>query len=518
MEWNSRPVSTSSSFLSIFSLLSVEGNQPGPSSRMVRRPKKMGSKQIAEIYARLSTMEGNAGAMEQASAIRFQELQQDIERLQSNGETQKKVMAQELSRIEEQTHSAEQRTQSQIDNLCQQTTDMHSSLTAIHQHSETLTDSLKTMMQQFHELRFDLPNAFDTWMKVREGRQNGPGTVTAAELQHQSWHPSHSPHPLSPSLQAPPPPPAPSLSNSVAPDTNTGSTESPHRTPPSSPNDCYQPYVPEQSDAILDLNDNLANSGGGDMDVDGEGLDLGDAVGIAQDGGEVARGGMGRMSDLGHEMEVEQEQGGEMESMALAERSTTPGWVEPEDTPLWMERENTPVVTEREVTPVLGAEAATPGGSGLGSGHEATSLIGEPGAMIDDDNLPQEVTSDVPPVVNPEPTQPLTPGPSQQTPPSTPPGFIRDHSFPPPAGLLVSNSIDIVPPSSQSSVPSPSPQPNYRLLNAPHTGTADVLMGPMTRSRSRSRSPIAPDVPTAEPVGRLPPIRRKTSRKPASKR
>ena len=91
--------------------------------------------------------------MEKATTIRFDELSHDVARLQSNSETQKKVLAQELARIEEQTESAVQRTQTQIDSLRQQTADMHWSLTARDCHG------------------FDNPRGFQA--RVRQGTGTG---------------------------------------------------------------------------------------------------------------------------------------------------------------------------------------------------------------------------------------------------------------------------------------------------------------------------------------------------------
>jgi hypothetical protein len=456
----------------------------------------MGSKELAAIYARLSEVEAHATGMEKATTIRFDEVAHEMERLQSNSETQKKVLAQELGRIEVQTQSAVDRAQTQIDSLRQQTTDMHTSLAAIHEHSTTLTASLKNMMQSFKDLRFELPNAFDHWMTVKAGGQNG--TVSGAELQ--PWNSSMSLPPVSlpPPLQVRLPPPAPSPpANTIAPETNTGSIESPHRTPapntagpPNSPNDSYQgfmaPYM-EHSDAMRDLNHNLDNGGTGDMDVDQVNLNLEGAAGIQQMDQEL-RGQV-----------VEQE--GRMEPMRQAERATTEH-------------------AERATTETEQAEQhSTPDRSGAESVPASTSAIAETGgAIVTDENMPQtqEGTSgnlsNAPPVEETNVSQPLTPGQSQRTPPSTPPTFIRDHSVPPPSGMLVSNYIEVLPPSSQSSLASPSPQPNYRLLNQPRAGDETRSTGPMTRSRSRSRSP---NPPVTEPTVRPGPVRRKSSRKAA---
>jgi len=263
-------------------------------------------------------------------------------------------------------------------------------------------------------------------------------------------------------------------------------------------------YMPEPSDAMRDLNEKLDNGAAVDTDMDRDELDLEDqAAGIEQEDQEAATVHMGRLSMPADAVLAEQELGGEMEPTAQE---------------LGVESDQTAQELGGEMARTAPTErVATPDGAAPPTPSAATSPIGEPRVMLTDDSaLPaQEVTSgslhDVPPVVNPSSSQLATPGLSQQTPPSTPPTFIRD-TVPPPSGMLVNEDIQVFPPSSQSSMPSPSPQPNYRLLNRPRTGDTAASTGPVTRSRSRSRSP---NVPAAEPVPPPPPVRRKWSRRPA---
>jgi len=164
----------------------VDNFQPGLSWRRVRRRANPAVRDVAELYAQLSMVEGRMAAMNQATAIRFGEVQQDLNRLESNGNTQRKYFGQEMAQIELQTQLAMDRAQVQIDNLRQQTSDIHSLVSSIHTHSAALTDGLRAMMQSFRDLRFDMPNAFDNWMRMRaEGGRNG--TVSAMELHHQPW-------------------------------------------------------------------------------------------------------------------------------------------------------------------------------------------------------------------------------------------------------------------------------------------------------------------------------------------
>jgi len=73
------------------------------------------------------------------------------------------------------------------------------------------------------------------------------------------------------------------------------------------------------------------------------------------------------------------------------------------------------------------------------------------------------------------------------------PNIIRSNSVDPPEGLLSSGYHHITPPSSQPTIPSPS-LGNQRLLAVPFNNP-NATAGPVTRSRSRFRSP-APHLPT----------------------
>jgi hypothetical protein len=449
----------------------------------------MGSTQIAEVYARLSKVEGLTTTMEEVTAVRFREIQQDVERLDSNSETQKKFMAQELLRIEGQTQSAVDRTQSQIDSLRQQTTDMHTSLSSIHHHSETLTDGLKTMMESFQDLRFDLPNAFDNWMKVREGRVTG--TVTGSELQ--PWNARrHTPLPnLPPLVVTPPPPPTSVAFQQEAPTSNTAVTESlthsvaPNSaTAPDSPNDPYQAFIqPDlqgQSDAMLDLQANLDHGDEQRMDVGPEGMELGVSSGTAPSVLSASEGSQFGNEEEGNANTVDDVGGDQLVPKVESRQDSIPP-----PTPTAIGRAPTPLAQEVEEE----AKEGVPASRGT--------------------SVPQNL-----------PSQRLSP--SQRTPPSTPPTFIRNVSVPPPAGLLVSsNSVEVLPPSSQPSNQSPSPQADFRLLNAPPdhslqrapSSSGNELQGRITRSRSGSVSnpPQQPGKPPSQ-------SRRKSARNGASSR
>ena len=104
------------------------------------------------------------------------------------------------------------------------------------------------------------------------------------------------------------------------------------------------------------------------------------------------------------------------------------------------------------------------------------------------------------------------PSPTQHTPPSTPPTFIRDQMVHSPSGMLVSN-IEVFPPSSQSTLPLPPLNRRYRLLNVPHSRVTSPYQGRMTRSRLESGSGARP-LSTRPPS----PLSRAASRKPGSQR
>ena len=253
----------------------MDDTEPGPSRRQVRRNTKGTPRDIAEIYAKITAMDVKTTAMAEASAIRFGKMQQDIDRLQSNSETQRKYIGQ----VELRMQSAVDQAQQQIDSLRQQTSDMHTSLGAIHQHLEVLTEGLKTMINRFSNLQFDLSNTFDNWMRVRMAQEGaGSGTVSGADLHQGAWSSTagQTPIPSVPSLM---PlhrtPSAPSPVTPSAPTTGPSSEPSlrpPSRSPTHSPTDLYQQFmVKQKSDAILDLRKDLDGDEGGDMDVDGAG-------------------------------------------------------------------------------------------------------------------------------------------------------------------------------------------------------------------------------------------------------
>ena len=142
----------------------------------------------------------------------------------------------------------------------------------------------------------------------------------------------------------------------------------------------------------------------------------------------------------------------------------------------------------------------------------ATQQAGDPQCGDQDTASPQslqghEDPEDAPVAKDPVPP-PTPPSPSQPAPPSTSSSIVREETVPPPPGLLVEGSIEVCPPSSQSSMPSPAHPPNFRLLNAPSAaiaaGEEGIHQGRMTRSRSRSVT-----CPPPQPSHSATPVKRK---------
>lgn len=147
--------------------------------------------------------------MDDAAALRFQELSREVERLDSNAETQKKYFLQEISqveqRVEQRAEAAEQRSvglQQQIDSVRQQTESMEKTMGAMHTHSTELTHGLKSVIQSFERFRFDLPDSFDRWLAAKV---TGNGTAACEDLQQSSgWVSGSWTVPTMPAIHGPP--------------------------------------------------------------------------------------------------------------------------------------------------------------------------------------------------------------------------------------------------------------------------------------------------------------------------
>ena len=137
----------------------------------------------------------------EATAAGMQDVRGELQRLESNHDTQKKYFVAEIGRVEGIAESVKETAtgvQDQLSSVRQQTLDMHNSLTAMQRHSEQLTKGLQDVMVGFREMNFDMPTKFDNWLKVRLGHEGGlPSTISGEDLRRQ-WN-SNQPFP-------PPPP------------------------------------------------------------------------------------------------------------------------------------------------------------------------------------------------------------------------------------------------------------------------------------------------------------------------
>jgi chromosome segregation ATPase len=191
--------------------MAVGRDQPGPSSGRTLRRRQEDPRDIAELYARLQDVEAHTGSLEDVTSLRYGEITQQISRLDSNAETQKKWVGQRLELVEEHARTADERMsgfQSQIDSVRQQTQDLHQSLLAVHDHSQQLTSGLSTVIDKFKNLCFDLPAILDDWSRMNN--ENREGRVVTTDQLHIPGMPHVPSLPrLSRSLEPPQPPPLP---------------------------------------------------------------------------------------------------------------------------------------------------------------------------------------------------------------------------------------------------------------------------------------------------------------------
>ena len=472
-------------------IFTVEGNQPGPSTGFIRRPRETAF-DIADLYGRLQEVQDTNRNWEDATAKAMQEVRRDISRIESNADTQKKYFGQQLELVNQQAKSAEQKAEmanQQVDSVRLRTEEMHKSLSAMHTHTTELTSGLSTVMNRFSQLHFDLPNAFDDWMRVRMGKEGaGPSTVSGMELHASRWSSTNEPMhvPQAPSMPTPAAqtyPPSAEETSSTPPPPNPSQTQS--DTSPSK----YFDFL--QGNALVDLESELGKNGGrsrsgGTRSSGSRGSQPSPVVRSAPlvsdttdryyetmemqvdiVGGSIIDEGPGaRENDkavVEDEDKAAEEAAEVTESADLVEVSSRPTTQEAEDMDMETEEEgggNTEI-EEGEIRPTL-----SPSVDALPATTETLSVaeVGSP----------------------PQPPQtfifPPTPSPFRMQMFSSP-AIIGDQIVHPPEGMLA----ETTPPSSQPPLPS-----NHRLLALPVTRTADIQLGLVTRSRSRSRSTSGP--------------------------
>jgi len=143
----------------------------------------MRASDVSEIYAQLRSME-------ESTRVRFDELRQDMGRIESNADTTKRFFGEQLAEVQRQSNETLDRTRvydNQLELLQQQTAALHSSLSTIHTQSSHMTSCLSTMMNRFEKLSFDLPTMMDQWMIQRHGE----GTISSSQLQRAGFEGGH---------------------------------------------------------------------------------------------------------------------------------------------------------------------------------------------------------------------------------------------------------------------------------------------------------------------------------------
>jgi hypothetical protein len=519
----------------IYNLLRiVEGEQPGPSSGQIRRPRDT-AYDIADLYGRLQDLENTNRNWEGATARAMQEDQQDITRLESNADTQKKHFDQRLEAVNEVAKSAEEKvngTQNQIDSVRQQTEYLHNSLVAAQKHTDKLTSGLSNVMERFNRMNFDLPNAFDDWVRVRLGGDGtGPTTVSGADLHRSRW--SANGEQLQPPLVPPIPLPIPSFSGTSSVSQPAAEEENPP-TPPgatsqsqsdTSPSKFFADYLhADQGQALGDLESELErqnrrSSSGGTRSSGSRGRqpsleshwpnvagqwERNSSEAKQKSGEEDAEGQIAEQPAAGEhaaEMRTAEEQ--------MAEESGKTGEVSCQPTSKGLEvmekklgveensggkearaEEQVAEVNSRPTTEGLeDMDVETEDDVGCG-GKEMDMEEGEipptmPSMAVADsgfagaDAMEEDIPQDsLPPSQSLQTVVvPPTPSSSQGHIVSSP-AIVTHQAVHPPEGML----------SSSTPPPSPPTEPDHRLLALPATRASDALQGPITRSRSRSRS------------------------------
>ena len=426
---------------------------------MIRRPRESAS-DIANIWAHIRQSESAMESLTQATAVSLQEVRGDILRVGSNQDTQRKHYERSLARVEEVAQSALERTtglQDQIESVRQQTRDMHHTLGNINNQSCTVTEGLKDMMREFKDLRFELPNKFDNWLSLRLG---GMASTISGEDLHQSRWSSLPTNNIPTGVGG-----GPSGSQNVAGE----ETEVANPKPSSqasltqeSANALYKQFVHGSSEEELVTEMGTAEQGrpmeGVEASWGSEPLAWGEGV-------------RGVVGDLGDATASQREEG-----PIAVQNDTDPA---ASDNATAFQREG-PIAAQNDMAPSASARAD--------DAVQPADVANEP--------TPSHQQSDSIPPTNIDQTW-------GELPPSSPisPNIIYESTVEPPAGLL-SHNFHLSPPSSQSSIPSPSPRPNQQLLRVPANAPIPNLMGPVTRSRSRSRSPTPMGPEGKSPAGK----------------
>ena len=157
----------------------VPSNEAGPSNRRIRRPRES-NRDFADLYNRIRSLEANQDNQQQATAASLEEVRQDVDRVHSDVRTHQKYFVQELSRLEERSKERSENLQQQLDSVRDQTRSISDSAVALQKNAQDLTESLRLITGSFQNLRFDIPNILDDWLRLRTGEQSD--TVTGEQL------------------------------------------------------------------------------------------------------------------------------------------------------------------------------------------------------------------------------------------------------------------------------------------------------------------------------------------------
>ena len=111
--------------------------------------------------------------LQQATLERLSNVEQTVDRLDSNIDTQRKYFSKEIGKAQMAAEIA-----------FNQSAENRQSINAISEYSGRSAEFMNSLMDRLTNLRFELPNALDQWATMRFGHQEGPSTVTASQLHH----------------------------------------------------------------------------------------------------------------------------------------------------------------------------------------------------------------------------------------------------------------------------------------------------------------------------------------------
>ena len=172
------------------SLYSVRPNEAGPSTRR-RVQSEERPQDMAELCARMNEVREEVRGFQHATMERFTVIDQNMDRLDSNMDTQKQFFTQELKT-----------TQMTAQTAFDQSSENRQSINTILTYSGQSAQFMSTLLDRLDNLRFDLPGTLDRWANRRFAEQSGPSTVDASQLHHQRFQ-SSAPHIPIPSMQLP---------------------------------------------------------------------------------------------------------------------------------------------------------------------------------------------------------------------------------------------------------------------------------------------------------------------------